>query len=409
MWYFWSCVELFFVVFISCSCCYFAGSFHFFFLQRRRVVVGRVTLLFLFFYFYAIVSFFWTESTSFYLVNLFYLSCGAFLVFSIVSAVRGEENIITIFSIFMWVGGLQVLVGLLESLGLFRLPMSPYSQYYILFGHSNEFVGQWSDAVKEYNFSKPTGFSGNPNTFGFAILLLAPFFCFNPDRVVRIFSVLVFSFLVFKIDSKSLFMAYLIMYFCYFLFFKTRYLPFLVVVLSVMMFVVAGVGGGGRIVTVFSEIERGIQSLGASDFSEDSTGYRSFLYSFGFREFLDTYGFGLGLGGIEYSLYKLAGENVAFHNFYLQILVDLGFIGFFLFLAFYLLLLVFIYRGCIVFSASNLGFIYRSMFLSLIVAIFSSIAPSGIFYSLIYWVFVGYSAALVGFYSLRISSGNNLE
>lgn len=78
---------------------------------------------------------------------------------------------------------------------------------------------------------------------------------------------------------------------------------------------------------------------------DTSTGFRSYLYSTGIKSFIETNGIGLGIGGIESYLNKLFGQHTAFHNFFLQLLVDLGILGFLIFMLFYLKLIYRLWKG----------------------------------------------------------------
>lgn len=375
-------------------------------LLHGTVVFSFITFFFVLFYISALITFFWVGDLSFYGRNIVYLSFAFVLVLGIPASIYSEGSLNKIIILFVIVGGVQVFIGVAESLGLFRLPMSPYSQYYYIFGRDNSFILNWSEPVRLYNMAKPTGFSGNPNTFGFAVLLVAPFFCFSPFLWVRVFAFVVFFYLFYVVDSKSLFLSMILMYFLYFALFDfhraLRAAPVFLVSIILVLFLISQYDSDARILTVFSAIHEGVEAIADGGGGDDSTGYRAYLYSYAFKQFIDSYGFGVGVGGMESVLYGNVGEHVALHNFYLQILADLGWVGFLFFLLFQGALLVGLYKlsRC---QSKRVSYFARSMFLAILVSVFSSIAPSGIFYNLNYWLLLGLSSAFVMFYKKKYS------
>lgn len=365
------------------------------FLMGRRYYLGAAVVPFLLFYAFALVSAVWSADILAFGRNFFYLSCGLLIILAISFYVRDEQKLSYVVGLVVFWGGVQILVGFLESLGVFRLPMSPYSDFYGFFGRDNSYLHELPEAMRLYNESKPTGFFANPNTFGFVILLFAPFFCFHRARGVAVFSFFLFSFVFFVIDSKSLFVFYLFTYIVFCLFWRRSYLVPLALLAPLALLLLGWVGlQSGRVLDFYSELSRGLEIMMSGGYGEDSTGYRAYLYGFGIEAFLDNFLLGVGLGGVESRLQDAAGQHVALHNFYLQLLADLGVVGFSLYVTFYLYLLFFLCRVARLSSDGELRWISQCLFVSLFVAIFSSISPSGILYNLTYWVFVGVSVSV---------------
>ena len=305
--------------------------------------------------------------------------------------------VLRIFIIFSY---LQLFFGLMESFNIIRLPFSPYSPYAEFFGKNTDYILDWSKSIMEYNLSKPTGFSGNPNTFGFVALLFAPLLCFYFKNIVyKILFSFGFLILFIKIDSKSLFFCYI---FCFFLYyFQCNKVKILLVILSIIILIsltsTLKVETDARIFTIFDEISKGLSMIFSNPHDinlESSTGFRAYLYSTGINKFIESKGLGLGIGGIESYLYETFGHRTAFHNFFLQILVDLGVVGFLIFMFFYLKLIYNLWRSDSMLS-NDINHISKILMVIVICAIFSSIAPSGIFYCLPFWAILGFALGIV--------------
>lgn len=284
-------------------------------------------------------------------------------------------------------------IGLLESLNIVRMPFSPYSDYYSFFGKTKD-LSDWNEDLYLYNTQKPTGFSANPNTFGFVFLIFLPFLELIKSNILR-FSLFIASiFIVFKIDSKTIFLAFLI-YISLSLIInsKTKIKNFMLLAFTLLIFLIVFPLielPENRIFLVFSELQKGIDFLFSSNesFTESgSTAKRALIYSIGIEQLFNSYGLGLGISGIESYLALKFGEHTAFHNFFLMMLIDLGFIGFTFIVIFYVSLL---YKLYIKYKMTNY-ILYKILFLSILTSLISSIAPSGIFYILPYWFILGIS------------------
>lgn len=118
----------------------------------------------------------------------------------------------------------------------------------------------------DYNLSKPTGFSGNPNTFGFVALLFAPLLCFYPNKkIYKILFSISFLVLFYKIDSKSLFFTYIFGFLLYyFLFEKIKVILYMIplfLLLPIVSFLNFDFDSNARIFSVFDEISKGFNLL----------------------------------------------------------------------------------------------------------------------------------------------------
>lgn len=366
--------------------------------------ISKEIIKLILFYLLVLISYFFSPYNEFYINYIIYIFLSLITLISIYfMTLKDYKNIIAIFKVF---SALQLFFGILEAYGVLRLPFSPYSPYAHYFGKSADFINDWNINMAIYNLSKPTGFSGNPNTFGFVALLFSPFLCFLPrNNFIKTGASLLFAILFYKIDSKSLFLSFVLGFFIFFIstkklriFFFTvagMLIPIMILITSLLSLEISQ---NSRILTTFNEIDKGIDLLTQSPSGinmDDSTSFRSYLYSTGLDAFSSTNGLGMGIGGIESYLSSKLGQHTAFHNFFLQILVDLGVIGFLLFINFYSNLIFKLWEKSKVAKTGDFSKLTKIMSIILICTIFSSIAPSGIFYCLPFWAILGFALGLI--------------
>lgn len=372
-------------------------------INKEDFKVDKIVIFTFIFFSYVVISCFFLQYTSLVYLYLFYLFClilcfyGAYFLSRDYICRIYLIRIMVIFSITL------VVIGFLESSNILRMPFSPYSDYYSLFG-KNKDLSDWGEDLYAYNTQKPTGFSANPNTFGFVFLVFLPFIELLKNKILK-FLLFSFSFfIIFKIDSKTIFFAFLVYIILNILIsnkknLKTTVAFFIFIFLFLIIFPLIEFSEN-RMFLVFSELQKGIEFLFANNSlnEEGSTAKRALLYSLGLEQFFNTYGIGLGLSGVESFLSAKFGQHTAFHNFFLMMLIDLGLIAFIFIVLFYVKLLLKLYLK---YKSTNNN-IYKVLFLSILVSVFSSIAPSGIFYILPYWFVLGLSCYYA--YSVEVSS-----
>ncbi len=365
-------------------------------LYKNDYKINKDLSLLCLFYFLILFSYFFSDYHTFYINYIVYTFLSLLVLVSLYFLTLKNYNLVL--RIFIFFSFLQLFFGLVESFGILRLPFSPYSSYAHYFGKSNDYIDDWSLAIMDYNLSKPTGFSGNPNTFGFVALLFAPLLCFYPNKkIYKILFSISFLVLFYKIDSKSLFFTYIFGFLLYyFLFEKIKVILYMIplfLLLPIVSFLNFDFDSNARIFSVFDEMSKGFNLIFSDSNNSDmdtSTGFRSYLYSTGIKSFIETNGIGLGIGGIESYLNKIFGQHTAFHNFFLQLLVDLGILGFLIFMLFYLKLIYRLWKGSFT-ICEDLNHISKILTVIVICGIFSSIAPSGIFYCLPFWAMLGFA------------------
>ncbi|MDC5135892.1 O-antigen ligase family protein [Acinetobacter baumannii] len=350
---------------------------------------------------YSILSLLWTVNIETGLRNIFYLICGFFTVFFIANFSNSFDDISKATKLIIYLSLLNFIIGFLETLGVFRLPMSPYSPYASFFGYAQTDMNDFYSYTVDTILKRPTGFNGNPNNFGFVFAIVLPFI-FLYSKYLKFVGLFLLIWFNIYIQSRGLFLASLIFFVVLFLFdYKKniKYLPFgmllLILILPFLTFNLSEY----RFSSTLESIVAGWEMIktGGGD-TNSSTDIRSFIYSLGFSNLLKEPFLGLGIGGIQSILVSMDFEIQSFHFYFLEMLVDYGVIFYITFLFFYSKLifkLVKIYR-----SSKDLNWkrISKSCAISLIIMPFASISPSSIVYILTAWVILGLSLTLVKLY-----------
>lgn len=374
----------------------FVFLFLFYGFLKNNFLANRFNVYLIAFYTYCCFSGLFLKHNDLFFNYLIYLAISFSCMMYIYNFMnlKNYKIIINAFCVYLLV---ILIISTLESLGIFRLPFSPYSQYYNLFGKSFD-TSEWSSDVFLYNTQKPTVFNGNPNTFGFILIVFLPFLFVFKNFFLRVFLFFAAVFVIYKIDSKMILMTFLAFLFLKTLIFNEKRILYLMLFILFLFLlyplVIYGYSSGffdGRMFSAISELNKGLEYFyGKSSIDEmDSTGARAYLYSIGFDNFKNTYGVGMGLSGIESYLLNYFGKQTAFHNFFLMILVDLGMLGLFFVILFYFIIIRKLYLGFLYYRGSYLGKIYEAFLFGVLLSIMASITPSGIVYLLPYWFFMG--------------------
>lgn len=387
--------HLVFGVFLLCE------IFRFFSLGRISLVKGCFPYVFAIFMSctFACITFFWSRSMLSWFEHSIFLMFGVLIVLSFALKVKKRGQLFKVFKVLAIVSVVNIVLGFLESTTSFRYPLSPYSELAPFFGYPVFEFWRFNEETILKVLSLPTGLNGNPNNFGFYIMLWMPFVYFSTwHYLLKLTLLFAVIFLIFAIGSRGLFLAFLI-----FLIFvviisiseRTLYNTFFLVsalLLSISFGLAEGFGGKTlRMLGVFDTVSELSVYLDPNLRSEEtSTGVRGIIYELGVRELFSSGGVGLGLGGASALLVERGISVKSFHFFLLELIVDFGYffiVGF----IFYLALSVGLIVKSFAVADKKLSSLSRASGFSLLVAIPASIAPSGLYYFLPYYVFVGFS------------------
>ncbi|MGO1159339.1 O-antigen ligase family protein [Acinetobacter lwoffii] len=357
--------------------------------------------------FYCLISLIWTPDFFVGLRHVFYFSCGLFILFILVNYASSVEALEKLFHIFCLVMLANLGIGLLESFNLIRLPASPLSPYANFLGHEQFDPNELFADQIEFLYSMPTGFTGNPNNFGFIVLLSFPFiFYYLKNIYLKSFLFLTTFYLINFIESRGLLVAFFLYIFLYFLvfLFSIKNKNIILFFLSGLVFLFFSLVKlfSEKLLLIFDDILIAIEMIKYGVIVDyDSTGVRSYIYSKGFDAFLSSPFFGGGIGSMQT---RLIQDNFilvkSFHFFPFELLIDIGIVFFCLILISYVYLIIAMYN---IYIRNNNDFLKKiaiACFFSLIIYPFASIVPSSTVYILPFWYVLGLSLATlkVGYY-----------
>lgn len=373
-------------------------------IEHQGIHLKRYHLFAFLFLFFCLLTFFWSSEKSFWARYLFYYFCGVMLLVAVVDSCRNQKQFMSVFKVCAIVAVFNLILGLLESSGIFRLPTSPYSQYVSLFGRTPSDLSSFSDFAVSIVDRKPTGLNWNPNNFGFFVVLCYPFFLFK-SRAYAMLSTAAFIWLAFAVASKGMFVSGLTAL-ALVSFYQNRGAVtamstwFSILGLAGLFFVFANdlqeIYGANRVLSSFSEISRGLDFIAAGGTSEaGSTAVRANIYYSVWQAFVSTFGLGLGIGGSEAYLIQFGHKINSLHFFVLQLLYEFGFVIFTIIMAAYFRLAYVVYDSSKLAASYQQKYIAKSISLSLICAVPASISPSGVHYILPFYILIGLAIGVV--------------
>lgn len=371
-----------------------------FFIKKKikiNVIVTIYPLLVL--VIYSIFSLFWTPNVEIGLRNVFYIFNGLIVVLFLANGIKSESDLNKIYKVVMSIALINFIIGFFESLGVFRLPMSPYSPYASYFGYkSSDLTNLLVDQISSV-LSKPTGFNGNPNTFGFVFIMLFPFLFFY-NKALKALSLFFLVFFNFYLQSRGVFLATIVFVLLYTIFNVKRNYLYLIFLLPISIFALMYLDydfSDMRIASSFDSVTIGLSNIKLNEVNlySNSTDVRSSIYLIGLNNLLESPLFGLGIGGIQSVLVDMDSPILSFHFYFLEALVDYGFIFYIIFIGYYIKLIKKIYK--IYKRASNISTknIVQAIFYSLCIIPVASISPSSIVYNLSAWTVIGLALVIV--------------
>ena len=350
-------------------------------IKLSKRALKSISLFFIIFI-YAAISLIWAPNVINGVYYLFYLACGLTILIAITNYAQDREKLYFVFKVAGSMLLINFFIGLLETTGYFRLPVSPYA-----------LSGTFSNAIS--GFSRPSGFNSNLNNFGFVFAITFPFLFLYPKKIISILSLFLLVWFTYKLQSKGFFLGILIFFAAYFVIEIKRKSILSILFFGGLFSIIVGTVYleeitslfQGRIFALFGQLSRGMDLITSGDVVPgDSTSTRAYNYWLGIKSLLESYGLGIGVAGI-FSLLEAQGNQItSFHFFFLEGLVDLG-------VFFFVIIMVYYFRFVIrLFQTSNKQLPTKDRYLlkasaySLIILIPASIAPSSVIYILTLWV-----------------------
>lgn len=362
----------------------------------RTIKVIKPVIVFFIFSAFTLI---WVNNFEVGIRNLFYIACGSFAVIFTVLATSDSFKLREIYKILILISMINFTVGFCESLGFFRFPLSPFSPYAPYFGIKASDLNEFSAFQLESVLSKPTGFNGNPNTFGFVFILLFPFLFFY-NKYLRVVSILLILFFNYYVQSRGIFLATILFFLIYFFInFGKKFIYFMILILFALVALpfVNYDFGSLRISNSFESLSIGFDNIfnRSIDLYSNSTDVRSSIYTLGIIGLMDSPILGLGLGGIQSILIKMNSPIQSFHFYFLEVLVDYGVVFYLFFIGYYGFLVIKLFKISKKYSNNSVKSIILAVFYSLVIMPVASITPSSIVYNLTAWIIIGLALSIV--------------
>lgn len=378
------------------------GLFVFFRIFSNTGIINfdiKIILIPLFLVIFTFFSLFWSDSLSYGLRNSFYILCGFFTIFLVVDYGSNTKNLKKIYKLFCIVMLFNVLIGLCENLGFFRLPTSPFSPYSTFLGKEELNINEFSYSQLDYLYTMPTGFSGNPNNFGFIVIISLPFiWFFIENKILKITSLIFIFYLIWVIESRGLLLGIVFFTISYLFFYlismrnKTYLLYMSLIVFGLIFIFLKQIQI--NILSIYDDILSGVEMIKYGGIQEfDSTGIRSYIYSEGLNKLKENIFFGVGIGSMQYYLYTENLPIQSFHFFPLELLIDIGLFAFLIIFVSYIYLIIKLYKLFFIVEDELIKKISISCFFSLTIYLLVSIVPSSTVYILPFWFVLGLSLA----------------
>jgi len=367
-----------------------------------------------------LLSIAWSINRVYTFRYLFYIICGISIVLTIIYYARDVEKQKKLFKALSYVFIIEIIICLLEIMGIIRLPVSPFSPYSIYFGREmkNTYL-DLDQAIRAQIISSPTGFSWNPNNLATTMVILLPFFLFFKNKFVKYIAFLSLMIIIVMSGSRGNFIASLFGIFLYlFIYSKKRAVKsvlFLILLLPIIipatMLVIESLKQSENIrisdmVYSYDVLKRYIIK---DEESEDSIGVRHQLIRNGLNALKNSYGLGVGGGGsqvVQENIGGVAGHISSMHNFWVEMLVDSGIIFTTIFVSWYIGIILILYKIYVRTDQHYLKYFASSTSLSMICFSVGVISASSVIYLLPMWLMFGFAIATINNYErLSLSKG----
>ena len=357
------------------------------------------------------ISLIWTQDIILGLKYIFYIFCGLVISFTIINYSKNLEKLNEIYKVLSFVFIIEIIISLLESFGLFRWPISPYSSWYTFFGKEKLDLFSYDNIVFNTAFSAPTGFHWNTNNLAITMVMILPFFLCHKKLSINLIGSICITLITIFAASRAVFIA-LILIFCIYLIIikkKIASLSLIWVLITVIFFGMNFLKESEN--PRINEVANSLQALelylkGDLDIG-GSLEWRRELINDGIDALIKSKGLGLGAGGstaLQEKVGGVAGRFTSMHNFWLEILVEGGIIFGIIAFIWYINILFNLYRIFKNKLNKEINFLAQPLFLSMIGFIPAAISASSTIYFFPMWIMFGMSISLI-----LINKNNQIE
>lgn len=364
-----------------------------------RAKKHSVFLFFMLFFYSASIS--WSKTPDYAALYLVYVVIGITIVIFTEAYVNSQVRYRRTFKIITIAFLAELTISSVESLGVLRWPLSPYSEFSTYFGKDPIDWGS-REYMQELSATIPTGFRGNPNQLALIIVVSFPFLILSKSIWIRYCLTLLSLFVVYSSSSRGALIALFFQVFvASFISRRIRvYITFSLVVAVAALLIndrltLVDLSVFGLLTEAFDAVLMYV-TLTAGD--EGSISHRLSLMYDAWNAFAPTYGVGLGAGGsfmLQTWIPSGSGLPASLHNFWFELLVDGGLFIFFGFL----ILTVKLAASLIMEGKKNSDLYYRyhctALGISIIGFMIGCISASSVIYHLPMWIMYGMGFALI--------------
>ena len=349
-----------------------------------------------------LLSLLWAPSLVLGLKYMFYLICGIIITFSFIYFSKSIEDLNTIFKVLSFFITIEIIIALAESFTSFRMPISSYSSFAMLFGKDPINFSEFGDIFIYSKISPPTGFHWNTNDLAICMIISLPFFLCSNKSSIKIVGALSITTIIIMTASRAAFLGLILIYSLYLILIKKRIGTLSLVWIALFIFFL-GIqqlreSENPRINEVANSIEALTLYLSGEIDVGGSIQWRRELVDNGINAFYNSYGLGIGAGGSvanQELIGPVAGRFTSMHNFWVELLVEGGiFVG----------ILIFFWLSSIIYNLfiisrttidNGLKYYSQSLFLSVTAFIPAAIAASSTIYFFPMWIMFGFAISVI--------------
>ena len=356
---------------------------------------------------YYMISMLWAPHFLYAVTYVGYLLFGISIVYFTFFYI---ENLTQLNRLFLVLGMLlfvELIVSLLEIYTQFRYPISPYSKLVTHFGHGYKIDVNFSDKIKSLILSVPTGFHWNPNNLATLLGIALPFTLLSANKWIKYIITLVLLLVLLATNSRGVVLsAALIIFYVFFIetVVSKRIFLFIVTLGILIILLPQSINPFNSVNKRISNSVDAVFALFDDNQTSNSLGARQELIKNALDELDNHLWLGVGAGNskfIQEKNGKVAGKLTSLHNYWLEILVDTGFIFFLVFVFWYFKV---VYELVLISNTNTkLKYYSKSIYIAMLGLLISAISCSSIVYFFPFWILLS-----IGLLVIRLNEKEQL-
>lgn len=352
-----------------------------------------------------------SENFKYSFYHLIYIGIGGSIMLIIPAFINNFKDLKNTFVILGLIVVIDLFIGFGESLGLFRWFISRLSSLVQYFGYNNELNIILSQSFsQEYVKTMPTGFQYNPNDFAVIAGMTFPFFLLLRKKLISIIGTTMILWLCVAAGAKIVFLS------CCFMaiisgFFSISFKQIFNSIFSILFIIFIITNGFGMLKGNYIKINETqaffykLVGLTPPSYNlqlkeaENSGSIRKELILFGVQKSFENNLWGYGGGQSRHQMEKVGGVTndkiCSLHNFWIELLMEGGIAYLTAFIAWYILILIKLFRIFRLKRNSIEGYFSSALLISFCGFIISSIAPSSVIYFIPMYIMFAISISLI--------------